>query len=84
MGRGLNAVFTVHRYFETDDKPAFLAEVGPSIRGIATRGELGASRVMIEACPRLEIVSVYGVGYDAVDPRRAASVAYVSPTRRTS
>jgi lactate dehydrogenase-like 2-hydroxyacid dehydrogenase len=63
----LNAVFTLHRYFETDDKPAFLAEVGPSIRAIATRGELGASRVMIEACPRLEIVSIYGVGYDAVD-----------------
>jgi lactate dehydrogenase-like 2-hydroxyacid dehydrogenase len=63
----LNAAFTVHRYFEIEDKPAFLASVGPSIRAIATRGELGASRVMIEACPRLEIVSVYGVGYDAVD-----------------
>ena len=63
----LNAAFTIHRYFEVGDKPAFLASVGPSIRAIATRGELGASRVMIEACPRLEIVAVYGVGYDAVD-----------------
>lgn len=63
----LNAAFTVHRYFEADDKKAFLDAVGPLIRGIATRGELGADREMIAACPNLEIVSVYGVGYDAVD-----------------
>ena len=63
----LNAAFGVHRYFEASDKPAFLAAVGPSIRGIATRGELGADRALIDACPQLEIISVYGVGYDAVD-----------------
>ncbi len=37
------------------------------MRGIATRGELGADAAMIAACPKLEIISVYGVGYDAVD-----------------
>ncbi|RAZ92422.1 2-hydroxyacid dehydrogenase [Mesorhizobium hawassense] len=63
----LNEAFTVHRYFAVDDKPAFLAQVGPQVRGIATRGELGANRAMIEACPALEVVSVYGVGFDAVD-----------------
>lgn len=63
----LDAAFTVHRYFEAGDKQAFLAKHGPSIRAIATRGELGANRQMIEACPKLEIISVYGVGYDAVD-----------------
>ncbi|MDI9627671.1 MAG: 2-hydroxyacid dehydrogenase [Acidobacteriota bacterium] len=63
----LDAAFTVHRYFEAADKEAFLAEVGPQIRAIATRGELGADAAMIAACPNLEIVSVYGVGYDAVD-----------------
>lgn len=63
----LNAAFAVHRYFEAEDKGTFLAKVGPEIRGIATRGELGANRAMIEACPHLEIISVYGVGYDAVD-----------------
>jgi lactate dehydrogenase-like 2-hydroxyacid dehydrogenase len=63
----LNAAFAVHRYFDAADKPAFLTKVGPGIRGIATRGELGANRAMIEACPNLEIISVYGVGYDAVD-----------------
>ncbi len=63
----LNAAFAMHRYFEAADREAFLAEVGPRIRAIATRGELGANRAMIEACPKLELISVYGVGYDAVD-----------------
>ncbi|SNS99303.1 2-hydroxyacid dehydrogenase [Tropicimonas sediminicola] len=63
----LNEAFTVHRYFDAPDKAALLEEVGPAIRGIATRGELGADRAMIAACPNLEVISVYGVGYDAVD-----------------
>ncbi|SIR33983.1 Lactate dehydrogenase [Rhizobium sp. RU20A] len=63
----LNAHFTMHRYFEAVDKPGFLAAHGAGIRGIATRGELGANRAMIEALPKLEVISVYGVGYDAVD-----------------
>jgi lactate dehydrogenase-like 2-hydroxyacid dehydrogenase len=63
----LDAAFTAHRYFEATDKAAFLAKVGPKVRAIATRGELGANADMIAACPRLELISVYGVGYDAVD-----------------
>ncbi|APO71093.1 D-2-hydroxyacid dehydrogenase protein (plasmid) [Rhizobium gallicum] len=63
----LNAAFSVHRYFEASDKSDFLAAVGPNVRAIATRGELGASRAMIGACPSLELISVYGVGFDAVD-----------------
>jgi lactate dehydrogenase-like 2-hydroxyacid dehydrogenase len=57
----------MHRYFEAADKLAFLQEVGPSVRAIATRGELGANAAMIAACPQLEVISVYGVGFDAVD-----------------
>lgn len=59
--------FTVHRYDLAADKAALLAEVGGVVRGIATRGELGASAQVIAACPSLEVVSVYGVGYDAVN-----------------
>ena len=69
----LNHAFTVHRYFEAADKPAFLAAHGAEIRGIATRGELGADRAMIDALPKLEIISVYGVGYDAVDLEAAGA-----------
>ena len=59
--------YEVRCYFEAEDKEAFLRTSGPGVRAIATRGELGASAAMIEACPDLEIISVYGVGYDAVD-----------------
>ncbi len=68
----LNETFTVHRYFEAEDQVAFLARHGKSIRAIATRGEMGADRQMIDALPALEIISVYGVGYDAVDLDAAA------------
>lgn len=63
----LDKAFTVHRYFEAEDKAVFLAQTGPQIQGIATRGDLGAPAAIIAACPNLAIISVYGVGYDAVD-----------------
>lgn len=63
----LEEAFVVHKYFEADDKAALLAEVGPNIRAIATRGELGADAELIAALPNLEIISIYGVGFDAVD-----------------
>ncbi len=59
--------FTLHPYFTAEDKGAFIADCADSIRGVATRGDLGLSRELIEALPNLEIISVYGVGYDAVD-----------------
>lgn len=63
----LGESFDMRRLFEATDAATFLAEVGAEVRGIVTRGDLGANRAMIEACPNLEIVVVYGVGFDAVD-----------------
>lgn len=63
----IDEAFDAKRLFEADDKAAFLGEHGPQVRAIATRGELGADAAMIAACPQLELISVYGVGYDAVD-----------------
>jgi lactate dehydrogenase-like 2-hydroxyacid dehydrogenase len=63
----MEALFTVHRLHRAADPAAFLAEVGPRIRGIATRGDLGVTRAVLEACPKARVVSVYGVGVDAVD-----------------
>ncbi|WP_411289497.1 2-hydroxyacid dehydrogenase [Rhodosalinus sp.] len=59
--------FEMHRHDLAEDPNAFLAEVGPRIRGIATRGDLGAGRTIIDACPALEVIAIYGVGFDAVD-----------------
>lgn len=63
----LDELFTMHRFYEAEDKAAYLAEHGASIRGVATRGDLAVPRDIIEALPNLEIISVYGVGYDGVD-----------------
>ena len=63
----LEARFVLHRLYEAEDRAGFLAEVGPQVRAIATRGDLGASAEVIAACPRLELIAVNGVGYDAVD-----------------
>ena len=59
--------FDAKRLFEASDPSAFLDTYGPEVRAIATRGELGADADTIAACPHLELISVYGVGYDAVD-----------------
>lgn len=63
----LHEHFHVHRYFEVEDKVGFIESHGSSIKAIATRGDLGADRALIHSLPNLEIISVYGVGFDAID-----------------
>jgi lactate dehydrogenase-like 2-hydroxyacid dehydrogenase len=62
----LDAAYAVHRLWDAPDRAALIAAAGPSIRAIATRGDLGASADVIAACPNLELIAVFGVGYDAV------------------
>lgn len=57
--------YTIHRLWQVEKPDAYLAEIGPKIRGIATFH--GASRELMDACPNLEIISSFGVGYDSVD-----------------
>ncbi|MEM7505299.1 MAG: 2-hydroxyacid dehydrogenase [Pseudomonadota bacterium] len=63
----LEAEYTVHRYWQADDKVTLLAEVGPRIRAVATDGHFGCPPDVMSACPGIEIVSSFGVGYDNVD-----------------
>lgn len=63
----LEAAFHMHRLDLADDPAAFLAQVGPGIRAIAARGTHRVGRDLIAACPALELIVVYGVGYDGVD-----------------
>ena len=67
----LDAAYNVHRLHEAGDRDAFLGEVGGSIRGFATPGQ--ADRLLMDACPNLEIISSFGVGYDGVDAQYAKS-----------
>jgi len=63
--------YIVHKLWLADDRAAFLREVGPKIRAIATNGVLGAGAALIDACPKLEIIACFGVGFDAIDLERA-------------
>ena len=69
----LEARYTVHKLWEAGDKDRFLADVGPRIRAVATRGELGAKAELMSRLPQLEIVSCYGVGTDGIDLAYARS-----------
>lgn len=65
--------YHVHKVYEAQDRDAFIAKHAPEIRAIATRGELGASASLMKSLPKLEIVSCYGVGTDAIDLEHARS-----------
>jgi len=59
--------FTCHKMYEAPDRAAFLASVAGKARGLASTGVHGAPRDLILSLPKLEIISGFGVGYDAVD-----------------
>ena len=63
----LERSYTVHKVYEASDRALYLREVGPRIRGIATTNFFGAPAELIDACPRLEIISSIGVGTDSLD-----------------
>jgi lactate dehydrogenase-like 2-hydroxyacid dehydrogenase len=55
----LDAAYHVHHLSAAPD----LSE----IRAIATTGGAGVSDAIIQACPKLELIAVNGVGYDAIN-----------------
>lgn len=63
----LENAYQVHKLWEQPDRDAYLRQHGNSIRAIATRGELGASRMLMDQLPQLEAICCYGVGTDAID-----------------
>jgi len=66
MMEALRGAFRVHDRTHQGD-PAAFAEIAPRIRAIAASGESKISRELIAQLPALEIVSVFGVGYDGID-----------------
>lgn len=49
------------------DPTAFLAEHGAGFTGVATSASIGLKAEVIAALPRLQVVSSFGVGFDALD-----------------
>src|SRR5580765_3417516 len=62
----LKANYRCHDYVRAADKPALLESVGPKIRGLVQGGGTVTPAALLDALPSLEIISVFGVGYDGV------------------
>lgn len=62
----LRQVALCHDYFHAVDKDHLLAEMGAEIRGIVMAGGSVAPVTLLDQLPALEIISVFGVGYDGV------------------
>ncbi|MEL6521688.1 MAG: 2-hydroxyacid dehydrogenase [Pseudomonadota bacterium] len=67
------AEFTVHELRQIENRAAFLAERGAAITAVATNGHDGVPADIMAALPNLQIISCYGVGYDAIDVETAVA-----------
>src|SRR5437899_10634258 len=62
----LKADYRCHDYAQVADKAGLLATVGSKIRGLVQGGGTVTPTTLLDALPALEIISVFGVGYDGV------------------
>ncbi len=62
----LKADYRCHDYYQSSHKPGLLAAEGAKIRGLVQGGGTVTATELLDALPRLEIISVFGVGYDGV------------------
>lgn len=67
----LDREFTTHKLWLAPGGKTLLASCADRVRGIATSGFHGADAALIDALPKLEIISSFGVGYDTVDVEAA-------------
>jgi len=62
----LQTDYRCHDYFAAKDRPGLLAAGGAAIRGLVQGGGTVTPTTLLDALPKLEIISVFGVGYDGV------------------
>src|SRR4030081_2190271 len=62
----LKSSYRCHDYYKAEDKPGTLEAVGARIRGLVQGGGTVTPTSLLDALPALEIISVFGVGYDGV------------------
>jgi lactate dehydrogenase-like 2-hydroxyacid dehydrogenase len=62
----LRADYRCRDYAKANDRNALLAEFGGVVRGLVQGGGTVTPTTLLDALPRLEIISVFGVGYDGV------------------
>ena len=65
--------YRCHDYHQAADKASLLAADGAKIRGLVQGGGTVTPTTLLDALPGLEIISVFGVGYDGVPVAYCAS-----------
>ena len=63
----LQSEFTAHNLFEAQNKDAFFEKCAARVRGLATFGPLPVDGKLMDALPKLDIISNFGVGVDAIN-----------------
>jgi len=63
----LESTHKVERYWEATDKPALLKSIADTCLAVVTDGGLGVTNDILEQLPNAKVVSVFGVGVDAID-----------------
>ena len=62
----LKADYRCHDYHQSSHKPGLLTAEGARIRGLVQGGGTVTPTSLLDALGKLEIISVFGVGYDGV------------------
>ena len=63
----LNHRYNVHHYFNLPKPEDIPSDIAHHIRAIATEANRGLTRGILDKLPNVEMISVFGVGTDAVD-----------------
>ncbi len=70
---GLDKNFRAHHAWQAPDQAKFIAELAPKVRGMACSGHGPVGPALLDKLPKLEMVSVFGVGYDGVDVKACSA-----------
>ena len=63
----LQAEFMAHLLHEAPDKNTFFKQHAPTVRAVATFGPMAVDGKVMDLLPKLEIISNFGVGVDAIN-----------------
>jgi lactate dehydrogenase-like 2-hydroxyacid dehydrogenase len=63
----LQSEFSAHNLFEASERNSFFEKCAPKVRGMATFGPMPVDGKLMDALPKLEIISNFGVGVDAIN-----------------
>jgi lactate dehydrogenase-like 2-hydroxyacid dehydrogenase len=63
----LETEFAPHFLAEAPDRAKLIADIAPRVRAIARGNHVPIDKPLIDSFPNLEIIAVFGAGYDGVD-----------------